>query len=204
MNISHISDTQLVRHTLKRLPWMTLSLTLVSLGLLVLTETDSSQAVFAFELSGTHLKTKLAFDTTAPFKSFGFPLFTSFFVHDNPRHLFANLPWLLLAGSALQINFSSRSVVPLLVLGHLTALIGAMAAHHWLSAPPLVLGMSGGVFALLFAWLFGRSKFWSWTLLMAAGSALLFTKMALFLSHAPALAVGSLWGVLYFRKRLKR
>lgn len=203
MNISNNPDNQLVRHTLKELPWLTLALCVVSLAMLFLTETDSSQAAFAFELSGSDLKAVLAFDTRAPLKGFGVPALSSFFVHDSSTHLFSNLPWFFLAGCALQKHYPKRTLLVVLAIGHLTALLGAAAAHRWAGAPPLVVGMSGGALSILLAWLFWRFKFLGWAALLTIGSVLFTTSSALFLSHAPAIMTGSLFGTLILRKPLK-
>jgi membrane associated rhomboid family serine protease len=188
MKLSHQSDTQLVYHTLKGL---------------FLTETDSSQAVFAFELSGSNLKALMAFDARTPLRGFGVPALTSFFVHASPNHLFANLPWLILAGSALQKRHSNRTLIFILAVGHLAALIGATAAHRWAGEPPLVVGMSGGAVSLLLCWLFGRFKYVAWAALLAVGAALLVSNVGLFLSHAPALLMGVLLGMFFSRHQQK-
>jgi len=203
MNTAKISDSNLARQTLKNLPWLPVALSLIALGMLILTEADSTQAVFAFELGGSSLKSQLAFDTSAPLKGFAIPVLTSFFVHENPSHLFSNLPWLIIAGIALQKYCSIGWIIAVLLVGHSTALLGAVAAHHLASAPPLALGMSGGVFALLFTWLFYRFKFWSWAALLTVVFLLHATHLALLLSHAPALFSGWLCGNLLLRSKIK-
>lgn len=192
MLVSSVSDSQLVRLSLRRLPWATLTLAFLQISTFALIELNQADIFFGFDISQGTLSRQLAFDVQSPLRHKGISILTSFFAHQGASHFFSNLPWLLLFAFLYERKKQLKRLSFLLISGHLLSLVGASIAMIYFSAPQWVLGMSGGVLALGATWICQWDKLWGKAIVACWSALFIFLSQALALTHILPMALGLL------------
>lgn len=191
-----LSEKQLAHVILRRLPFVTgLILSLQALVFIFISESQGG-SLFGLAVPNDALTKMLAFDARSPARQNGLPFLSSFFVHQDLSHFFNNALFFSVLGCFLEAKGGKRALAVPLILGHAAALSGSLVAHHLFAQSPWVIGMSGGVLALVYP----AARLWSpaWALLLVLFLAIVFLALSLPLavSHVPALLVGVLAGVV--------
>lgn len=201
MQQTAISERQLAHNFLKKLPWLTATVVIVTLVLMAFIKNNELDTAFSLRLTNDSFLGLLAFDTQSPFRRFGLPMLSSFFVHTDWSHLFSNLFWFLFVGTTFEIRKNKLHLAAALFTGHLIALAGGVIATRFFSGPTLLLGMSGGVSFLALTWLSQtQSTLRSLSVLAILSGFLLFQSAGFIFTHGIPAFSGALFG-LFLRSK---
>jgi membrane associated rhomboid family serine protease len=201
MHKTAISERELARNIVRKLPWLTASISTVAFLLTALILNNEQDAAFSLHLKSDSILAALAFNSVTPLRQFGLTLLTSFFAHTDWNHFFSNVVWLVLFGSAIELRQKKLRLLNALAIGHLIAVIGGYVTATAFAGPELLLGMSGGVCFVALMWLAEtQSIARSISVLLLLGGLSSFQSVGFLMTHvAPALG-GLLLG-MFFKKR---
>jgi membrane associated rhomboid family serine protease len=153
------TDRQLVVQILSKLPWFSLVIILGQICFFMLAAfADDRSTLFSLQTGDSSGALGGAFDLRAPMQNLALNAISSFFVHADATHLYTNLVFALLVLIPLELRFGKLMTGLALLSGHLSGLLGAAFAFYFLSQPPLVAGMSGGLLAAAVPVLATRGK----------------------------------------------
>lgn len=153
MHTSAISERELAHNLVRKLPWLTLSIVILTFFLTLFGLNQDQDAAFSFKVKADSLTGILAFDSLTPLRHFGFTVLTSFFLHTDWNHFVSNSVWLMLLGTAIELRQKRAQLLLGLTAGHLIALLGGYVYATAFGGAPLLLGMSGGVCFVALMWL---------------------------------------------------
>jgi membrane associated rhomboid family serine protease len=197
MQHTAITERELAHNLVRKLPWLTLSITALAFILTTLIETNAQEVAFSLQLRTDSFAGKLAFDSSAPLRLFGLTVLSSFFAHTDWNHFFSNAVWLVLIGSALELRKKRIQLLLALAGGHLIALLGGYVQARAFAGMPILLGMSGGVCFGALMWLGEtQSGYRSATVSLILFALCAFQPFGFFITHAIPAGAGFMFGLL--------
>lgn len=191
-----LSEKQLALGVLRRLPHVTWLVLAIQLAVLGFTSESVDGSLFGFAFPEENLTKILAFDVRSPSRFGGVTILSSFFAHESAVHFRNNALFFFLFGWLLENKKGKQALLVPLALGHCAALSGAMLAHHFYAQSPWVIGMSGGVLALVYPAVRLWNSFLALALVLLLGLAFLTLSVSLAVSHVPALLFGVVAGLV--------
>ena len=190
------NDRQLVRQLIHKLPWFCVVIILAQICTFVLGSlTDDRSTLFSPQTGDASGALGGAFDLRSPLQNFGLNVLSSFFVHADETHLYTNLVFSFLVLIPLELRSGKLIAGLMLFSGHLAGLIGASFAFHFLSQPPLVTGMSGGLLAATVPLLAAKGKTFAMIFLSLVCIGWIIFSWHSFASHVLPIATGWLLSV---------
>lgn len=190
------TDRQLISQMLKKLLWFSLVIIILQLCAFLLGGlTDDRSTLFSLQTGDSSGVLAGAFDLRNPLRNYGLNVLSSFFIHADSAHLYTNLVFALLVLIPLEMRSGKLFTSLMLGAGHLAGLLGAAVAFHFLSQPPLVAGMSGGLLAAAVPVLAARRKTFALTFLALLCIGWSIFSWHSFASHALPIAAGWLLSI---------
>ncbi|MFZ9520468.1 MAG: rhomboid family intramembrane serine protease [Silvanigrellaceae bacterium] len=185
------SDQQLVRTALLKLPWFTVGVLVLQFACFVASNLSTTESSF-FSLQAVDFAQleRWGFDLGNPLRTAGLTLVTSFFIHSGWEHFLSNMGMAFMILVLAERTFGKSRICLYLLVGHLCGLLGASLAHRFLSQPPLVMGMSAGIFTVAANLLSARFGKTAWSIAGVFGLIYVFVDPAGFTAHALAILVG--------------